>query len=87
MPVAKVGLKCRQRGGRFFGPMGPAHQLAKHFFHDGSHISRIIYPSVVGTLAGGFLIDNIDLKYIGLLGGALCYWAGLSEPVCDHYLA
>ena len=32
--------------------MGPAHQLAKHFFHDGSHISRIVYPSVVGTLPG-----------------------------------
>ena len=23
-----------------------------------------------GALAGGFLIDNIDLKYIGLLGGS-----------------
>ncbi len=45
-------MKWRQRGGRSFGPMGPAHQLAKHFFHDGSHISRIVYPSVVGTLPG-----------------------------------
>ena len=36
-----------------------------------------------GALAGGFLID----KHWAAGGGALCYWAGLSEPVCDHYLA
>ena len=31
--------------------MGPANQLAKHFLHDGSRISRIVYPSVIGERA------------------------------------
>jgi hypothetical protein len=49
-PLLSCGLDWREWRGRCFGPMGLAHQLAKHFLHDGSHISRIVYPSVVGTL-------------------------------------
>ena len=48
-PSLGCGMKSRQRGGRSFGPMGPAHQLAKHLLHDGRHISSTVYPSVIGT--------------------------------------
>ena len=43
------GMKLRLREVRTFGPMGPAHQSAKHFLNDGSHISSVVYPAVIGT--------------------------------------
>jgi hypothetical protein len=43
------GMKWRQQGGRSFGPMGPAHQLAKYVLHNGGHISSIVDPPVIGT--------------------------------------
>ena len=52
VPIAKLRYEVASMEGRLFGPMGPAHQLAKHFPHDGSQISRIVYPSVVGTPPG-----------------------------------
>lgn len=46
---------------------GPAHLLAKYFFHDGSHVSRIVYSTVIGTLPNQAQGLNCLLKAFRLI--------------------
>lgn len=42
LPIAELWCEVASTGRSIIRAAGPGSSIAKHFFHDGSHISRIV---------------------------------------------